>query len=253
MPVAISKNRIVRAGNSMINPKSNVLTLEKVMCAVADLKKQGLKITIKAVRNQTGYGSYTTISKFLREASLVEKENVSPSERLAQFPDQIRTAFLSVYKELIKAANAEANKKLNEIQEIEKRLRSRWAANIKEKIRALRSLEIETNACAELRAELTRATQKNLQSQEVITNLTARLVKAECENVQLLELTEKMKNDIKERERHIEYFEKQVLQQRHADNQMHLLKVAKLEQNLMSSQARVLELSVALVGKSEDG
>ncbi|AZC51668.1 diguanylate cyclase/phosphodiesterase [Pseudomonas chlororaphis subsp. piscium] len=251
--VVISNNQIVRAGSCMINTKTNSLTLEEVMRAVADLKKQGLKVTLTAVRNQTGRGSYTTISKFLKDASSVEEENLSPSERLAQFPDQIRAALLSIYKELIEAAKAETTKKRDEIQEFEGRLRARWAANVKEKIRALRSLEIETNVCAELRVELRQATQKIWKDQEIINNLTARLVKTESANEQLLELTEKLKSDIKKLQRNIEHFEQQTLQQRHAENQMHLLKVAKLEQNLMNSQARVLELSMALAGKYKDG
>ncbi|AJZ97408.1 hypothetical protein PFLUOLIPICF7_22915 [Pseudomonas simiae] len=62
-----------------------------------------------------------------------------------------------------------------------------------------------------------------------------------------------MKGDIETLQMQIEHFERQALQQRHADNQMHLLKIAKLEQHLLNSQSQVLELSMALARKSEDG
>lgn len=237
----------------MVNTRVESLTLEKVMCAVDELKKQGLKVTVKSVRDRTGCGSYTTISKFLKDASLAEEKNLSPEARLAQFPQQIEAAFLSAYKELVKAAKGEAANKYEEIQRLEGRLRSRWTANTKEKIRALRSLEIEINACAELRADLRQVTQKSEKNQETINDLATRLVKSESENEQLLELTKRLKADIETLQRQIEHFERQALQQRHADNQMHLLKIAKLEQHLMNSQSQVLDLSMALARKSEDG
>lgn len=236
----------------MENTRTESLTLEKVMCAAAELKKKSLKVTLTAVRNQIGYGSYTTISKFLKEATLVEEENLSPEARLAQFPEKIQAAALALYKALIKTADGEINKKRGEVQELESRLRARWAANTKEKIRVLRSLEIETNACSELRAELKQATQKLESNQETINHLATRLAKSESENEHLLRSTERLKSEIDRLQRHIEHFERKTLQQRHADNQMHLLKVAKLEQNLMNSQSQVLELSVALAGKFKD-
>ncbi|WP_330509370.1 DNA-binding protein [Pseudomonas putida] len=236
-----------------MNTRAESLTLEKVMCAVDELKKQGLKVTVKSVRDRTGCGSYTTISKLLKDVSLAEEKNLSPEARLAQFPQQIEAAFLSVYKELVKAAKGEAAKKYDEIQRLEERLRARWTANTKEKIRALRSLEIEINACAELRADLRQSTQKSEKNQEAINDLATRLVKSEAENERLLELTKKLKGDIETLQMQIEHFERQALQQRHADNQMHLLKIAKLEQHLLNSQSQVLELSMALARKSEDG
>nr|NLU60344.1 hypothetical protein [Pseudomonas sp. BIGb0427] len=63
------------------------------------------------------------------------KKNLSPEARLAQFPQQIEAAFLSAYKELVKAAKAEAASKYEEIQRLEERLRARWTANAKKKIR----------------------------------------------------------------------------------------------------------------------
>ncbi|AJZ97409.1 hypothetical protein PFLUOLIPICF7_22920 [Pseudomonas simiae] len=96
----------------MVNTRAESLTLEKVMCAVDELKKQGLKVTVKSVRDRTGCGSYTTISKLLKDVSLAEEKNLSPEARFAQFPQQIEAAFLSVYKELVKAAKGEAAKKI---------------------------------------------------------------------------------------------------------------------------------------------
>jgi len=58
----------------MVNTRAESLTLEKVMCAVDELKKQGLKVTVKSVRDRTGCGSYTTISKLLKDVSLAEEK-----------------------------------------------------------------------------------------------------------------------------------------------------------------------------------
>lgn len=46
--------------------------------------------------------------------------------------------------------------------------------------------------------------------------------------------------------RQIEHFEQHTLKQRRAEDQMHLLKTTKLEQDLANSQARVMDLSMEL-------
>lgn len=237
----------------MADPKTNYVTSEQVSCAVAELKKQGLQVTVRAVRAQIGSGSYSTISRLLKDVSSAERFSLSSSEYLAQFPDRLRALMQSTYAEMAEAARSATAKERREIQKLEDRLRARWAASVREKVRALRSLEIETNHSAELRAELKQATQKIWRDQEIINSLTERLAKAESANEQLLELTEKLKKSSENLKGQIEHFEQQALQQRRADNQMHLLKVAKLEQDLANCQGRVMELSMKLAGVLRGG
>ncbi|MNN41562.1 hypothetical protein D3C81_1556860 [compost metagenome] len=79
-------------------------------------------------------------------------------------------------------ANERKHNNQGELQDLEDRLRSRWAANVKEKIRALRRLEVECKHSAEVRAELRRANEEIWNDQELINKLTARVAKAESEN-----------------------------------------------------------------------
>ncbi|POA35827.1 MULTISPECIES: DNA-binding protein [unclassified Pseudomonas] len=235
----------------MADPKIKNVTADRVLHAVTELKKQGLKVTVGAVRAQIGSGSLSTISRFLKDIPLTQKSNVSPEEYLSQFPERLRALIRSMYAEMAEAASSVTAEERRKIQELEDRLRSRWAANVKDKIRVSRRLEVEIKHGVEVRTELKQATQKIWNDQELINNLTARIAKAESENKQLRELTVKLEKISDNLKRQIEHFEQHTLQQRRADNQMHLLKVTKLEQDLANSQARVMDLSMELAKTSK--
>lgn len=230
----------------MTDPKTKNVTPDRVLQAVTELKKQGLEVTVRAVRAQIGSGSLSTISRFLKDISLIQKSNVSPEEYLSQFPDRLRALVQSTCAEIAEAAWSAQAEQRRKIQELEDRLRSRWAANVKDKIRVSRRLEVEIKQGVEERGELKRAIQKIWNDQELINNLTARIARAESENEHLRGLTAKQEKISDNLKRQIENFEQHTLQQRRAENQMHLLKVTKLEQDLANSQAQVVDLSMEL-------
>jgi predicted nuclease with TOPRIM domain len=169
------------------------------------------------------------------------------SDCFAKFPDRFKAIIMATYTELINEVEAENRKKIVKIQELEKSLRARWAVHVKERIRAVRSLEAEVQHSANMRMELKNVTAKAWKDQEKITDLIARLVKAESENKYLLETIENLKKRCENLKKNIEHFDAQALQQRDSDTQMYSQKISKLEQDLRSSQAQVLELSKELL------
>lgn len=169
------------------------------------------------------------------------------SDSFAKFPDRFKAIIMATYTELIDEVEAEKRKRIVEIQEFEKGLRARWAVHVREKIRAVRSLEAEVQHSANMRMELKDVTAKAWKDQEKITDLIARLVKAESENKYFLETIENLKKRCENLKKNIEHFDAQALQQRDSDSQMYSQRISKLEQDLMSSQAQVLELSKELL------
>ena len=235
----------------MADAKIKKVNSDQVLHAVSELKKQGLAVSVRAVRAQIGSGSLTTVSRLLKDISSAQKPDTSPEERLSQFPDRVRDLCQSTVVAMAEAARALTAQERRKLQVLEDRLQSRWAANVKDKIRALRRLEVESKSNEELRAELKRANEKIWSDQELINKLTARVAKAESENEQLRELKMKLEERRDNLERQFEHFEQHALQQRRAESQMHLLKVTKLEQDLAYSQARVMDLSLQIVEASK--
>ncbi|KMM78462.1 DNA-binding protein [Pseudomonas deceptionensis] len=235
----------------MSDPKNNYVTFDRVLDAVTELKKQGLKVTCGAVRTQIGSGSLSTISRFLKDISLIQKSNISPEDYIHQFPDRLQALMRSMYAEIVEAASSATAEERRKIQELEDRLRARWAANVKDKLRVSRRLEVEIKHGVEVRSELKQATQKIWNDQELMNHLTARTARAESENSQLRELTAKLEKINDNLKRQIEHFEQHTLKQRRAEDQMHLLKTTKLEQDLANSQARVMDLSMELAKASK--
>lgn len=169
------------------------------------------------------------------------------SDCFAKFPDRFKAIVMATYTELIDEVETEKRKKIAEVQELEKSLRTRWSVHVREKIRAVRSLEAEIQHSANMRIELKDVTVKAWKDQEKITDLIARLVKAESENKYFLETIENLKKRCENLKKNIEHFDVQALQQRDSDSQMYSQRISKLEQDLMSSQAQVLELSKELL------
>ncbi|EJZ58206.1 Plasmid replication [Pseudomonas fluorescens R124] len=235
----------------MADPKINYVTYDRVLEAVTELKKQGLRVSCATVRTQIGSGSLSTISRFLKDISFTQKSNISPEDYLHQFPDRLKELMRSMYAEIAEAASSATAEERRKIQELEDRLRARWAANVKDKLRVSRRLEVEIKHGVEVRSELKQATQKIWNDQELINDLTARTARAESENSHLRELTVKLEKINDNLKMQIEHFEQHTLQQRRADNQMHLLKITKLEQDLANSQARVMDLSMELAKASK--
>ncbi|MBJ2180129.1 DNA-binding protein [Pseudomonas veronii] len=231
----------------MIDSKTKHITLDQVKCTAAELERKGCKVTARSVREHLGAGSSATISKFLNQLPSYKDSNLSPSDYLAKFPDRFKAIIMGIYTELIDAAEAEKRKKIMEIQELEKNLRVRWSVHIREKLRAIRNLEAEIQRSANMRIELNNVTARTWKDQEKITDLTARLVKAESENEYLLETIENLKKRCANLQKNIEHFDAQALLQRDSDSQMYSQRISKLEQDLMNSQSQVLELSKELV------
>jgi hypothetical protein len=208
----------------MAQPSRTFITFEQVELVANDLKKQGKYVSTKAVREQLGTGSYSTISKFLKQMADCENSNLSYEDYSSKLPEKLRNLIQDIYYELIDATK-----------------RARWASHVKDKIKLNRALEAEKQISSVLSSGLKELTEKSVKDYELLLSLTERAAKAESK-VEHLEARHATLS------KNFEKLEEHSRQQLRVESQMHLLKVAKLEQDLMNSQNRVIELARELAG-----
>jgi hypothetical protein len=202
----------------MAQPSRTFITFEQVELVANDLKKQGKYVSTKAVREQLGTGSYSTISKFLKQMADCENSNLSYEDYSSKLPEKLRNLIQDIYYELIDATKAENERKSLEIHELEGRLRARWASHVKDKIKLNRALEAEKQISSVLSSGLKELTEKSVKDYELLLSLTERAAKAESK---------------------VEH-----LEARHATLSKNF---EKLEEH-MNSQNRVIELARELAG-----
>lgn len=224
------------------------ITFKQVELVANKLKEEGKSVSINAVREQLGSGSNSTISKFLKQLSDCEMCSLPPDDYSAKYPERLRIVIQETYSELVDAAKAVSEKRNLEIQEVEVRLRARWAIHIKERIKLNRALEIEKQTSSSLSTELKKLSERSARDHELILSLTERAVRSESKVEHLQVLNEGLIKRHATISKNFERLEEHSRQHHHVESQMHLLKVAKLEQDLMNCQNRIIELARELAG-----
>lgn len=192
--------------------KSAQISKSQVVDAVTKLSAQSVPVTARSVREFLGRGSYSTITKLLREVRAYEAENETAEEKFAAFPDKIRSILSSILLELRRTVKEEADAERREIDSLKRNLRHRWAGLVRDKFEAIRALDTERKFRIALQED-----------NHIKAQLLDQIAAMQRQNLYLEKCLEEFTNE-------------------------HLMKIAKLEQDLSSSQARVFQLSMKLAG-----
>ncbi|WP_447781179.1 DNA-binding protein [Pseudomonas plecoglossicida] len=175
-------------------PEPGHITRADVEAAVSELEALGMRVSIRKIRKKLGSGSLTTILKYMHEKP---PEGIEGSSAKDIFPDLEKPILKASAYEKKFSKTSMAGKPHYLISLLQAKIRARWAGLIREKMRALRALEIEERNSFLLQKELGEMQCKCREIEIAVTKLRLRIVEIETINYQLAErLKDAQKHEI---------------------------------------------------------
>lgn len=219
------------------------VTLGEVAEAMRELREEGVTLSVRAVQERVGRGSFTTITKHMAAASAGIE---TPEQHLEQFSPRLEALCKEMISHMNELAAERVSQEREHVEAMRRNIESRWNNLVMEKETAVTNLDNERRTNVELRQRLADTMQQLESARAALAESTTRAAAAETQVAQLNERIKDSTQQIERQQAYINNYEAHVAQQRQRDAEEHSAKLGAMESALNASRSKELNLTTQL-------
>lgn len=219
---------------------STGVTLEEVAAVVRELQLEGVTPTVRAVREQLGRGSFTTLGAHL---GLVLAGIETPQQQLEQFGPRLQELCLEMTEHMKEMATQQVSREREQLEARRQHIEQRWSAMQLDLENAVRDLERERKATLQANERIREMEAAQAALQQQLGQQIRAATEAQTQLTLFVERSTRAEADAQQARLQRDHFETQMTEQRRLDLEAQQQQQARLEHELSAARSSMAQLS----------